>query len=37
MPADLIDTLETLDDLAPLEVLGIANDHPPETDQMRLF
>ncbi|MFN8518435.1 MAG: uracil-DNA glycosylase [Chloroflexota bacterium] len=37
MPAELIDTLETLDDLAPFEVLGIANDHPPETDQMRLF
>jgi DNA polymerase len=37
MSAEIIDTLETLDDLAPLEVLGIPHDQPPETDQMRLF
>jgi DNA polymerase len=37
MSAEIIDTLETLDDLAPLEVHGIPPDQPPETDQMRLF
>jgi DNA polymerase len=37
LPAETLDTLEALDTLAPLEVLGVAHDHPPETDQMRLF
>jgi uracil-DNA glycosylase len=35
--ADIVDALETLDALAPLEVLDTSLDQPPETDQMRLF
>lgn len=37
MPADIIETLEAIDDLVPLEIIGSPNDQPPETDQMRLF
>jgi DNA polymerase len=36
-PADVLETLDTIDDLAPLEIIGGAVDAPPETDQMRLF
>jgi hypothetical protein len=31
------DTLESLDTLVPLEVIGVPRDHPSETDQMQLF
>jgi hypothetical protein len=36
-PVDARQTLETIDDLAPLEIIGGAIETPPETDQMRLF
>ncbi len=36
-PTDARETLDTIDDLAPLEIIGGAVDSPPETDQMRLF
>ncbi len=36
-PDDPRETLDTIDDLAPLEIIGGTMDQPPETDQMRLF
>ena len=36
-PDDPRDALDTIDQLAPLEIIGGAIDTPPETDQMRLF
>ena len=36
-PDEAQETLDTIHDLAPLEIIGGAIDTPPETDQMRLF
>jgi DNA polymerase len=36
-PDEAHETLDTIHDLAPLEIIGGAIETPPETDQMRLF